>query len=197
MLYCEKRLLSRSAVDRFLAIKMQRAPHGLVADRVEDGVLAACVLMMVQRPWRNDEDVPLAPFQPLSIDHRGARAPKRLIEHGRVVAVRPGDLVGSKKLNGARHGREGWPAIDGILEIDPDSIVGVRFFAGFQRNERGVRVGPSVAVRGWNELLVHSGRPRGARREGRPPLRLFDWLLRRGVIVAKGVRQLRELIVER
>src|ERR1043165_2135669 len=78
---CARPPVGASTLDgRFLAIETERLDHGTIADREEDRVLAAGVLMRVLRPARQRDDVALRPVEALAVDD--ARAfPAHHVEH--------------------------------------------------------------------------------------------------------------------
>src|SRR5262245_51331691 len=59
---------------RFLAVEAERLDHGAVADRKEDRILAAGVLVRVLCPARQRDDVALRPVERLAVDDGPALA---------------------------------------------------------------------------------------------------------------------------
>src|ERR1044071_9081981 len=153
---CARPPVGASTLDgRFLAIETERLDHGTIADREEDRVLAAGVLMRVLRPARQRDDVALRTVEALAVDD--ARAfPAHHVEHRAA-----GDAAGfqllalAHKLDAAGDRGRDRPSGLRVGVLERDALVR-RAFRGAQAVERFHRLVERIEhQRGKAWALLH------------------------------------------
>src|SRR5262245_63229854 len=117
------------------AVEAERLDHRTVADREEDRVLAAAILVRVLRPARQRDDVAFRPVEGLAVDDGPALAAHDM-EH-RASRDAPGLqlLALAQELDAAGNGRRHRSAGLRLRGFERDAFVG-RSFGGAQGLQR-------------------------------------------------------------
>ncbi len=108
-------------------IQLEGLHYGSVVDREEDGLLSRAVFVAVPLPERDNESVPLLPFQVALPDGRPAPSAEDMVERRACVAVGLGAYSRTEALDFAGHGRQGTSPGRGIDVADQMSVERISF----------------------------------------------------------------------